>query len=247
MKDQGQRRGVIGILGGMGPEATILMMSRLLAATPARDDSDHLPLLVDSNTQVPSRIAHLIEGTGVDPTPVLIDMARRLVTSGADVLAMPCNTAHSYYDAIAAAVPVPMLNMVELSARAAHGRSATGPVGILASPAVEITGVFARAFEALGREVIYPADRDGLLGAIRAIKSGRAGDALPVLRAAMVELAADGAQVAVIGCSEFSIVAPRLADSPLALVDSLDVLVAACVGFAGGGTSSSNTGVTLTQ
>lgn len=238
MKDQGQRRCVIGILGGMGPEATILMMSRLLAATPARDDSDHLPLLVDSNTQVPSRIAHLIERRGEDPTPVLVDMARRLMASGADVLAMPCNTAHSYYGAIADSVQVPMLNMVELSARAADERAAAGPVGILASPAVEITGVFARAFEALGREVIYPADRDGILGAIRAIKSGRAGDALPVLQAAMVELAGRGAQVAVIGCSEFSIVAPQLADSPLALVDSLDVLVGACVDFADGGAPS---------
>ena len=84
----------IGILGGMGPEATVLLMSRIIARTPAADDRDHVPLFVDNNTQVPSRIAALIEGTGEDPGPVLADMARRLEANGAEALAMPCNTAH---------------------------------------------------------------------------------------------------------------------------------------------------------
>ncbi|SDN65799.1 aspartate racemase [Lutimaribacter pacificus] len=225
-------RRVIGLIGGMGPEATILMMSRLLAATPARDDADHIPLLVDSNTRVPSRIAHLIEGGGEDPTPVLVAMAQKLVAGGAGVLAMPCNTAHSYYPAIAGAVSVPVLNMVELTAGAVNGQHPAGPVGILASPAVEITGIFARAFADLGREVIYPADRGRILSAIRAIKGGQADRALPILNEAAAELADGGARVAVIGCSEFSIVAPRLTDPPLALIDSLDVLVAACVASA---------------
>ncbi|WP_121066533.1 aspartate/glutamate racemase family protein [Chachezhania antarctica] len=225
---------VIGLIGGMGPEATILMMSRLLAATPASDDADHIPLLVDSNTRVPSRIAHLIDGTGEDPTPVLVSMAEKLAASGADVLAMPCNTAHSYYPAIAAAVRIPVLNMVDLTARQVAAQYPTGPVGILASPAVEITGVFAKAFASLGRDAIYPADRDRTLSAIRAIKGGDTDRALPILRAALAELADAGVGVAVIGCSEFSIAAPRLTDAPLPLVDSLDVLVDACVAAATG-------------
>ncbi len=67
-------------------------------ASPAQDDADHIPLIVDQNPQVPSRISHLIEGTGDDPGPVLADMARRLVAGGAEALAMPCNTAHHYAD-----------------------------------------------------------------------------------------------------------------------------------------------------
>ena len=86
----------IGILGGMGPAATVLMMQRIIAAVPAEDDRGHIPLLVDSNTQVPSRIAALIEGTGADPTPELIRMARRLEAAGAEGLAIACNTAHHY-------------------------------------------------------------------------------------------------------------------------------------------------------
>ena len=82
----------VGILGGMGPQATILIMQKLIACVSAEDDSDHIPLIVDQNPQVPSRIAHLIEGMGADPGPVLAGMARRLVAAGAEALAMPCNT-----------------------------------------------------------------------------------------------------------------------------------------------------------
>ncbi|WP_372837368.1 aspartate/glutamate racemase family protein, partial [Puniceibacterium confluentis] len=114
----------IGILGGMGPEATILIMQKILAGVSAQDDSDHIPLIVDQNTQVPSRIRHLLEGGTVDPAPALADMARRLVAGGAEALAMPCNTAHHYAEAIRAAVTVPFLDMVALSV--AHAAALAG-------------------------------------------------------------------------------------------------------------------------
>ncbi|HAC49643.1 MAG TPA: aspartate racemase, partial [Sulfitobacter sp.] len=95
-------RPVVGVLGGMGPEATILLQQRVLGTVNAQDDADHLPLLIDMNPQVPSRIAHLIEGTGEDPAPVLAAMAQRLERAGATALAMPCNTAHHYAPAIEA-------------------------------------------------------------------------------------------------------------------------------------------------
>src|SRR5574343_298434 len=127
----------IGILGGMGPEATILLMQKVLAAVQADDDADHIPLIVDQNPQVPSRIRHLIEGQGQDPGPVLADMARRLVAGGAQALAMPCNTAHHYAPMVRAATDVPFLDMVQASVdHAAALRPDAGKVGILASPAV---------------------------------------------------------------------------------------------------------------
>lgn len=223
---------VIGILGGMGPEATVLFMSRILRRTPAQDDSDHVPLLVDSNTQVPSRIRHLIERDGPDPTPTLAAMARRLEASGAEALAMPCNTAHSYLEAVASSVAVPFLDMPRLTAVEVAERTPDGPVGILASPAVEITGIFATAFAETGRGVLYPKDRNAMLGAIRAVKAGREEEALPVLRAASDELAARGAVAAVVACSEFSLLSPRLGASALPVFDSLDALVEAAVAFA---------------
>ncbi|MEM6545430.1 MAG: aspartate/glutamate racemase family protein, partial [Pseudomonadota bacterium] len=101
----------VGIIGGMGPEATVDLMSRVIALTPATDDADHIPMLVDNNSQVPSRIAALLEGTGTSPEPVLIAMAERLQHMGAQLLAMPCNTAHHYHQAVQAAVQIPFLDM----------------------------------------------------------------------------------------------------------------------------------------
>mgnify|MGYP001434899844 CR=1 FL=1 len=106
-----------GILGGMGPEATILLMQRVLSSTKAEDDVDHIPMIVHQNTQVPSRIDHLISGTGSDPVPTLLKMASDLERLGCDILAMPCNTAHYYYDSLSNSVSVPFLNMVELTVK----------------------------------------------------------------------------------------------------------------------------------
>ena len=216
----------IGVLGGMGPEATVLFQSRLIAAVAATDDSDHVPLVVDMNTQVPSRIAHLIEGTGPDPAPVLAAMARRLEAAGAAALAMPCNTAHHYADAIRGAVGIPFLDMVALSAAAAPGE---GPVGMLASPAVRMTGLFERAFG--DRPVLWPADEAPMLAAIRAIKvAGPDATAREILATASAELRDRGAEVQLVACSEFSMIAEAVAPGVTA-IDTVDVLVAAARDF----------------
>ncbi len=145
----------IGILGGMGPEATLLLQRKLIKAVPARDDSDHVPLLIDMNTQVPSRIAHLIEGSGADPGSTLAAMARRLQAAGAVALTMPCNTAHYYAKAITDAVDIPLLNMVELAADyAAKTLGAGACVGMLASPAVRHTRLFETALSEPGLSVV---------------------------------------------------------------------------------------------
>lgn len=219
----------IGILGGMGPEATILLQERLLAAMPeAQDDSDHIPLLIDMNPAVPSRIKHLIEGQGDDPGPVLARMARRLEAAGAKALAMPCNTAHHYAPAIRAATRLPFLNMVELSCASLP----PGPVGILASPATKLAGVFDAALAARGAHAIWPEDQGAMLAAIRHIKAnGPSETSRATLRAASQELVAKGAHVQLIGCSEFSLIAEAVSDAAEA-TDTLDMLVAAIKAFA---------------
>ncbi len=211
----------------MGPEATILMQQRLLRAVPAEDDFDHIPLLIDMNPQVPSRIAHLIEGTGGDPAPVLAQMARRLETGGAKALAMPCNTAHSYAASITAAVDIPLLNMVTLSA----DQAGPGKVGILASPATRITGVFDKALTRVGATPVWLRDDAPLLYAIRIIKAnGATVEARNILRAASEDLLAQGVDTQLIACSEFSLIA-EAASAEARVIDSLDVLVDAVVAF----------------
>jgi|APEBP8051073178_1049388.scaffolds.fasta_scaffold00040_65 aspartate racemase len=225
----------VGILGGMGPEATVLLMQRILGATPATDDADHVPLIVDQNTQVPSRIRRLIEGRGEDPGPVLVAMARRLEQAGAEALAMPCNTAHHYAHLIRQAVSVPFIDMVELSVARAAERP--GPVGILASPAVRRVGLFDTALERFGRTAVYPSDEDALLAAIRALKSsGPSPETRQVLKDASAELLRAGAVVQLIACTEFSLISEET-DPRCTAFDTLDELAAAVVAFSRGKTA----------
>ncbi|SDZ99416.1 aspartate/glutamate racemase family protein [Rubrimonas cliftonensis] len=225
----------VGVLGGMGPEATVLLMSRLIRATPARDDADHVPLIVDQNPQVPSRIARLIEGVGEDPAPVLADMARRLEAAGAEALAMPCNTAHHYAPAIRAAASVPFIDMVALSvARALATAGAGGRVGVLASPAVRRIGLFDGPLAAAGLTPVYVADEAATLAAIRAIKAdGPTPAARAALGAASAALLAAGAEAQMIACTEFSLI-PDAVDPGARAFDTLDALVDGIVAFATG-------------
>ena len=225
----------VGILGGMGPQATILLMQKVLDAVPAADDADHIPLLVDQNPQVPSRIRRLIEGTGDDPAPVLADMARRLESAGAEALAMPCNTAHHYAPTIRAAIKVPFLDMVDLSVRsAAELAGVDGRVGILASPAVRKFGLFDAPLARFGVQAFYPEDETAMLTTIRRIKTeGPEPETASALRAASNALLQRGAQVQMIACTEFSLLADATAEGATAF-DTLDVLVAAIKAFAVG-------------
>lgn len=228
-------RPAIGILGGMGPEATVMLMSRLIAATPAQDDCDHLPLLVDMNPQVPSRIAYLIEGQGRDPGPVLADMARGLEGRGVAALVMPCNTAHHFASVIQDAVSVPLLNMVELAVlRAAEIVGPGGHVAVLGSPALQKVGVFDRALARRGLRAVYARDQEALLDTIRDLKRrGASAVARQTLKAASRDVAAQGAKVQLVACTEFSLIADAL-EAQGGVIDTLDVLVRAILDFKAG-------------
>ena len=211
-------------------------MQKVLAAVYADDDADHVPLIVDQNSQVPSRIKHLIEGTGSDPAPVLADMARRLAAGGAEAVAVPCNTAHHYAPTIRAAVDLPFLDMIELSVdRAAQLTGAGGSLGILASPAVQKVGLFDGPLIERGLTPIYPNSEaaERMLSAIRLIKAeGPCLAAREILRAVSVELASRGAAVQMIACTEFSLIADAAAGSAT-VFDTLDCLVEEIVRFSG--------------
>ena len=215
----------VGILGGMGPEATVLLMQKVIAATAARDDADHIPLIVHQNPQVPSRIRRLIEGEGDDPGPVLAQMAKSLQAAGALALAMPCNTAHAYAPQVMAATPLPFLDM----------RAATvaylpkGRIGMLASPAVRITGAFAAAFEGAGLTPVWPRDEGPILGLIRAVKAGQSGVDEQAMMAGIAADLAEQCDHLLVACTELSLLTGAIAQPH---TDSLDCLVSAVIDFA---------------
>ena len=220
---------VVGIIGGMGPEATVDLMRRVVAKTPAQDDQDHIHLIVESNPKIPSRIAHLIEGTGADPTPELIRIAVNLQRAGAHALAIPCNTAHAYAHSIRRAVSIPLLDMIDLTVEQIAGSPHIARVGLLASSAVLATELYAKAFSAHGIAVVQPKRQEEVMAVIQAVKRGDTG---PQSQAALARIAlelATQADVLLIGCSELSVIA---AGVTVPFVDSLDVQAVAIVKFA---------------
>ena len=220
---------VVGIIGGMGPEATVDLMRRVVAKTPARDDQDHVHLIVESNPKIPSRIAHLIEGNGTDPTPELIRIAANLQRAGADALAIPCNTAHAYAHSIRRAVSIPLLDMIDLTVSQIGGSRGTARVGLLASSAVLATELYARSFSGHGIAVVHPERQEAVMELIKAVKRGETGaQSQSALGKIALELSRH-ADVLLIGCSELSVIAAGIS---VPFVDSLDVLAQAIVKFA---------------
>ncbi len=226
----------IGILGGMGPEATALLFKRIIAATPAQDDSDHIPLLIDNDPQVPSRIAALIENRAVpDPGVYLAGMAKRLENAGCAALAMPCNTAHAYAPEILQAIDIPFLDMVEATAEdiaaafPASMESRPVRVGMLASPAIQKTGVFDQTFARQNLFPVFPEREEDILKIIKAIKSGAAAsDQCPAFMDIVESL--QGLEVLLIACSELSLFTEHMNQS-LPCFDSLDSLTDRIIRF----------------
>jgi aspartate racemase len=224
----------VGIIGGVGPQATVDLMQRVIDRTPAGDDADHMRMIVDNDPAVPSRIKALIEMTGPSPAPHLASMARGLVAMGADILAMPCNTAHHYLDDIrAAAAPVKVLDMVALTAdRIAALPVRPRSVGLLASTAVRLTGLYDQALAERDLQALYPSNQDDVLAVIKAVKAGKAGSTQRAgIFAAANDLRAQGADALVIACTEISALDGALPGAIPAL-DALDVLADAIVAFA---------------
>lgn len=223
----------VGVLGGMGPAATARFFDLLVAATPASSDQDHLPVLIWSDPRVPDRTAALV-GNGPDPTPCLEVGGRALVDAGAEVVAVPCNTAHAFTGGLGAHIGVPVLDMIEETAAAAVARRPSPrAVGLLATDGTLLAGLYHEAFAKRGVPLIVP-EPDDQARVMRAIRSVKAGD-LGVSRRQeaadlLSDLVAKGADVVVLGCTEL----PLLLDHPprAQAIDSLQCLADAVVRWA---------------
>lgn len=243
----------LGIVGGVGPAATVDFMGKVVRNTPAARDQDHIKMVVEQNPQIPDRTANLLHNEA-DPSIALYATCKRLEDEGAGAIAIPCNTAHAFVERIQPLLSIPVVHMLDETVK--HVRDRYGvelPVGLLATDGTVQSGVYQQAAERVNLQLITP-NAEFQAKVMRAIygKQGvKAGfvDGLcrEDLLAAAQHLAELGAKVLILGCTELPLVLPQAEDFLLgthtvALVDPTDVLAQRCVAIAKAAPSVVRTG-----
>lgn len=219
---------MVGVLGGMGPEATVAFMQKIIEITPAEDDIDHVHLLVDQNSKVPSRIKALTHGDAESPGPAIAAMAQRLEQAGCTFLVMPCNTAHFYWRDAQDAVDIPVWHIVELTLERIAESMPGARLGMLCSPVLRKIGLYEGLVEARGLSLVYPRDEALLLDVIRAVKRGQGhqSDTRDSFIKVAKDVQAQGIDVMVLACTELSIIQNALSDD-VPIIDTVTVLAEA--------------------
>jgi aspartate racemase len=225
---------VIGIIGGMGPEATIDLFQKIVKATPARTDQEHLRILIDCNPKIPDRVKAIFEQTE-SPVGALIATAQNLERSGAGLLLIPCNAAHYYHGEVAKKVSVPVLHMIEETARYCRRKfPRLETFGLLAGSSTVVLGLYSKAFAKVRKKILNPRPetQDKIMNCIYEIKAGNLGvQVKKELLWAAQELAEAGAQAILLGCTEVPLVLLD-GDMPLPFVDPTQVIAEISVAMA---------------
>lgn len=229
----------LGILGGMGPLAGATFLTRLTLLTPATRDQDHLAAVLWSDPRVPDRTAARTAG-GADPLPALLHGIRGLEEAGCGAIAIPCNTAHGWYDAMARAARVPILHIVEATADELLRLGArTGRIGLLATRGTLAMRLYQDRLEARGYGCIVP-DPDEVehlvMAGIGRVKANRLAEARGPLMEAATRLVGRGAEAVVLGCTEIPLAISAGEDAAtlgVPVADSIDALARAAIAWAG--------------
>lgn len=195
----------IGVLGGMGPTATIDFMRMVIELTAADRDQDHIRMLVDHNPKVPNRQAAMFLD-GQDPGPIIGEMGRRLEAAGADFLVMPCNSAHSFVHELVDSTSIPFVSIVLATADAS---TRFRRVAVMATDGCLASGLYQDALAQRGVEVVTPTDQQlaDLMALIGRVKAGDTGKRVKSSMQGIAKaLLAAGSEAVIAGCTEIPLV-----------------------------------------
>jgi aspartate racemase len=224
---------IIGVLGGMGPESTADLLVRITRCTPAAVEQDHLRVLIDSNPKIPNRTDALLSGETGPLIEALAQTARNLEQAGAEILGMPCNTAHAFLADIRSAVDIPVIDMIgEAAMRALEIFGDGTTVGLVATDGTLRTRLYHEALEDVGLVPMAPTlsgVQFAVMDALEAVKlHGVSEDASNALGVAVANLASEGATALIAGCTEVSLVLSRYSPD-LPWLDPVQILAEALV------------------
>lgn len=199
-------RKTIGIIGGMGPLATADLFQKIIINTKATDDREHLRVLIDNNTAIPDRTKAVLE-QGEDPVPQMTASARLLQQMGADLLLIPCNTAHCFYDAVQRAVDIPVLHMIRLTAMRLRNQGIR-KAGLLATDGTIAGGLYEKSCKEYGITLLCPdcEEQKAVMDLIyNGVKAGREDYDITRIQQAVRSLLQQGAQTIILGCTELPV------------------------------------------
>lgn len=225
--------GILGVLGGMGPLATLDFLRKVLDATPAQVDQDHVPVVTSSIPQVPDRTA-AFRGSGESPLPALVASGERLKRAGAGLIVIPCNTAHLWFEPLQKALGLPMLHLIDAALDETDTLVAAGAkVGLLGTAATIESRLYVDRRDD-GRHWLLPTEIEmntWVMPGIEAVKAGDrpAGAALLVMAAQA--LADRGAEALLLGCTEIPLVLDN-GNAPRPVVDATAALARRSVAWA---------------
>ena len=214
----------LGILGGLGPMSTVYFCELLTSHTKASCDSDHIDMLISSRATTPDRTAYILDKSAPDPLPVMLAEAHRLENAGVDLIVVPCNTAHYFYDGLQKGCKTPILNIIDETT--AHlSRIGVKTFGLLATEGTISSGAYERFCAPRNLTCITPTKEEQTL--ISDMIYGQIKQNKPVDMAAFESvvnsLRARGCDKIVLGCTELSLLKKEGIDEEF-FVDSLDVL-----------------------
>jgi aspartate racemase len=224
---------VVGVLGGMGPLASLDFMHKMLAATPAARDQEHVPVVLSSIPQVPDR-TEAFRGEGDSPLAAMLASGRRLRDAGAGLVVVPCNTAHLWFDELQAALGLPMLHLVDAALEdAVSGAGAGARIGLLATDATLASGLYLNRPASQQVQWLLPTASemlDWVMPGIQAVKTGRLAQAAELLLRAAAALQRRGAEALVLGCTEIPLVlTPE--NAPVPVIDATAALARRAVNW----------------
>lgn len=224
----------LGVIGGLGPMATAYLMELVTKMTKAGCDQEHLPMIVYSHPQMPDRTAYILKKNPNSPVPEMVRLARQLQQQDVAAIAIPCITAHYFWQEVSEQVETPVLNA--LVGTAEHLReNGVRKVGIMATDGTIATGLLQRTLEDAGMEVLIPdaEHQKGVMDLIyRDIKANRPPD-MELFRKISSSLHDSGAEVIILGCTELSLIKKAYNIGP-GFIDALEVLARLAVIACGG-------------
>lgn len=225
----------VGVIGGMGPYATLAFFQCLLDHTPARKDWDHLHIVIDNNPKIPSRTrAFLFDEE--DPVPMMVESANRLRDSGADFVVVPCNSAHYYLARVRERTSIPFIDMIDETCQAILAKGAKA-VGLLAAEVTVGGGLYEQRLNPRGVEVhqVTEQQQELVRAVIEDVKQNRVGEETRSTMQILIDsLEARGVDTIVLGCTELPLAMAGVVTRS-AIVDSTAVLAEAVVRVAKSG------------